>query len=151
MQEFETNQWNASDLNGIKSCYQLRCDRSIEPLLATPITEATIVMMDHPCYCPCCIAMQFEQFPYRQITNPTTHTIKRKNLEEPKVAKLPLDYHGKLLEFYRKGGKPTIQKDVVVICLKTLPRLADEDLPMGSPDFVIMKIYPWILPARGWY
>ena len=53
--------------------------------------------------------MEFEKCSYRQITNPTTHTIKMKDLEEPKVtvAKLHLDYHGKLLEFYRKVGHQT--------------------------------------------
>ena len=50
-----------------------------------------------------------------------------KGFRRTEMAKLPLDYHGIFLECYRKGGKPTIKKDVVIICykLKTLPLLAD--------------------------
>ena len=110
-----------------------------EPLLATPITEAKIVMLDHP---SCCTAIQIKQWTYRQITNPSTHTIKR---EEPKVAKLSLDYHGKVLEFYRKGGKPTIQKDVVVICLKIFTLLPD-----GSSRLRDHDIHRFKCPTRGW-
>ena len=56
------------------------------------------------------------------------------------MAKLPLDYHLIFLEYYRKGGKPTIQKDVVIICykLKNLPLLDDEELPSYPLDFTIM-------------
>jgi hypothetical protein len=117
----------------------------IEPLMATRITEAKIVLMDdHSCLCPCCIAIQFEQCPFHQITNQSTHTIdsynREKGFRRTEMAKLPLDYHWKFLDYYRKGGKPTIQKDVVIICyrLKTLPLLADEELPTYPLDFAIM-------------
>ena len=49
------------------------------------------------------------------------------------------NYHGKLLEYYRKGGKPTtIQKDVVIICLKTLLPLDNDEQPKDPPEFAIV-------------
>ena len=64
--------------------------------------------------------------------------IQKEDLDEPKLAKLPLDYYGIFLEFYMKGGKPTIQKDVVIICLKTLPPLDNEEQPKDPAEFAIM-------------
>ena len=62
------------------------------------------------------------------------------NQEERSKSGKIIVYNGKVLEFYRKGGKPTIQKKFVqvIICLNFFALLPDEELPMDPPDFAIM-------------
>ena len=58
--------WNASELPGIKSAYQLRVSRYDEE--GKELREGNLFMQDHPCYCANCLNFKFSHCEYVQIT-----------------------------------------------------------------------------------
>jgi hypothetical protein len=133
--DFKTDPWNASELTGIKSTYQLRVSRYDEDGSALP--AGTIYMQDHPCYCTNCMEFKFSQCEHIVITGGNKR-IKMKQVAA-EGANRDASYLGKLFRFYQTGGQPTVQSNPVIVCIQSLSLQDVEANDNPEPYFALMR------------
>ena len=145
--DFKTDPWNASDLPGIKSAYQLRVSRYDEE--GKELREGNVFMQDHPCYCANCLNFKFSQCEYVQITGGNKmHFVMKQIVAEG--SNRDSTYFGKLFHFYQTDGQPLVQKKPIIVRTRSLSLEGVDAYENPVPLFALLrKVYDRQADADG--